>query len=45
MTKAYESVMVGPVTEVYGQIKDSEAKGEWVVVVYLESSQDQEEAG
>ncbi|MGI6620989.1 MAG: 16S rRNA (cytidine(1402)-2'-O)-methyltransferase [Bacillota bacterium] len=45
MTKAYESAIVGPIKDVYENLKDSDVKGEWVVVAYLESPEDPEEAG
>ena len=36
MTKIYESVLVGPVKEVYETIRDSKIQGEWVIVAYRE---------
>lgn len=45
MTKAYESVIVGPVSDICEKLDGMAIKGEWVVVAYLESPENQEETG
>jgi 16S rRNA (cytidine1402-2'-O)-methyltransferase len=44
MTKVYEGAIIGPVQEIYAQMQDSRIQGEWVIVAYLDSRQNQEEA-
>jgi len=45
MTKTYESVIVGHIKDVWEQLRGMKVKGEWVIVAYLESPENQEEAG
>lgn len=43
MTKTYESVIVGHIKDVWEQLRGMKVKGEWVIVAYLESPENQEE--
>ncbi|HHY17789.1 MAG TPA: 16S rRNA (cytidine(1402)-2'-O)-methyltransferase [Firmicutes bacterium] len=45
MTKIHESVIIGPAQDVYEQMKDRRIQGEWVIVAYLQSQLNSEEAG
>ncbi len=44
MTKLHEGVITGKASDVYQELKNKEIKGEWVVVAYLDSGCNQEEA-